>query len=275
MTLMSMVFAAVAFVYASVGHGGASGYLAVSALLGQPTGSMATGALLLNLLVAGTSWATFWRAEHGSWNLLVPFLIGSVPAAFIGGMLPVSAHIYRGLLGLTLFAAAFRLCVPAMQDADQPRPPSMRVAVPVGAGLGLISGIVGVGGGIFLSPLLLLFGWADTKRTAATSAGFIVINSASGLLGRILGGQCAVGPMGQLAIAACIGGIIGSSLGAKRFSSVWLRRILAGVLVMAGWKMTTPAFGHAAGAALTGAAAVLVCGAMAWSIARRPRYSHG
>jgi uncharacterized membrane protein YfcA len=271
---MPLFFALIGFVYASVGHGGASGYLALCALLGQLPGSMAEGALALNLLVAGMAWAAFCQAGHGSPRLLGPFLLGSVPAACLGGWLPVSAKAYHALLGLTLCAAAVRLCLPA-KSASWPQPPPPAVAILVGAGLGLLSGIVGVGGGIFLSPLLLLRGWASPHQTAAASAGFIVVNSAAGLAGRALAGRFDMGPMGSLAVGALVGGAIGSYCGSRCFAGVWLRRLLAAVLVIAAGKLLAPAFGRVDGLWLSGVPCALIAGAMLQSVVRRPRCGHG
>ena len=235
--LLILIFL-VALVYASVGHGGASGYLAAMALAGsQPPAQMSTSALLLNLLVAGTAWLAFWRAGYGSFRLLWPFAAASVPAALIGGSLSISAQAYRWLLAACLLAAAARLCLPSMRDAQGLRGPSPAVALPVGGTIGLVSGIVGVGGGIFLSPLMVLLRWADVKRTAAVSAAFIVVNSLAGLAGRLIAGRLAVGSLWPLLLAAFAGGLVGARLGANHFSGVWLRRLLALVLAIAAGKL--------------------------------------
>ena len=236
LTLVALIFL-VAMVYASVGHGGASGYLATMALLAYAPASMASSALLLNLLVAGTSCLMFWCAGHGSWRLLWPFIVGSVPSAFIGGWLQVSSRTYGWLLAVALLVAAVRLCLPAIQQAESVVRPRMFIAVLVGAGIGLISGLVGVGGGIFLSPLMVLLRWADPKRTAAVSAGFIVVNSAAGLTGRLVAGRFLIGSLFPLVIASFAGGVVGSRLGANHFSGLWLRRLLAAVLVVAAGKL--------------------------------------
>lgn len=236
-TLLVLIFL-VALLYASVGHGGASGYLAAMSLVGGwlPT-QMSTSALLLNLFVAGTAWLMFWRAGHGSLSLLWPFVVLSVPAAFIGGWLPISAQTYRWLLAVCLLVAAVRLCLPSMRDGRRYQEPPPVVALPVGGVIGLISGIVGVGGGIFLSPLMVLLRWADVKRTAATSAAFIVVNSLAGLAGRLMTGRLVIGSLAPLVITAFAGGMVGSRLGANHFSGLWLRRLLAVVLVIAAGKL--------------------------------------
>ena len=228
----------VALMYSSVGHGGASGYLAVMLLLGgYSPAAMSTSALLLNLLVAGTAWLIFWRAGHGSWSLLWPFAVSSVPAAFVGGWCPVSAQMYRWLLAGCLLVAAARLCWPFIQDGARYHAPPAAAALPVGGILGLISGIVGVGGGIFLSPLMVLLRWAPVKQVAAISAAFIVVNSLSGLAGRSLAGRLAMDAVAPLVAVAFVGGVVGSRLGANHFSGTWLRRLLAVVLVVAAGKL--------------------------------------
>ena len=238
-TLILLIFL-VALVYASVGHGGASGYLAAMSLLAYAPARMASGALMLNLLVAGTAWLAFRRAGHASFRLLWPFLAGSVPAAFLGGWLQVSSKTYGWLLALVLLAAAIRLCLPLTQTAGAFKQPRRLVSLAVGAGIGVISGIVGVGGGIFLSPLMILLRWADPKQTAAASAGFIVVNSASGLIGRAIAGRLVVGPAAPLILAAFVGGLIGSQWGAGRCSGARLCRVLAAVLAVAAVKWIIP-----------------------------------
>ena len=238
LTLVVLIFL-VALVYASVGHGGASGYLATMSLVAYAPTAMASSALLLNLLVAGTAFLTFWRAGHGSCQLLWPFIVGSVPGALIGGWLPVSARTYGWLLAAALLVAAVRLCLPSIRQVDVlVRRPKLFIAVFVGVGIGLISGVVGVGGGIFLSPLMMLLRWADAKETAAASAGFIVVNSAAGLTGRFMAGRLVIGSLVPLVVAAFAGGVVGSRLGANHFSGVWLRRLLAVVLVISAGKLT-------------------------------------
>ena len=238
--LLVLIFL-VALIYASVGHGGASGYLATMSLLAYAPAAMASSALLLNLLVAGTACLMFWRAGHGSFPLLWPFIVGSVPGALIGGWLPVSARTYGWLLAAALLVAAVRLCLPALQHAEPLMRPRLSIAVLVGVGIGLLSGMVGVGGGIFLSPLMMLLRWADAKQTAAASAGFIVVNSAAGLIGRLVAGRLVMGSLVSLVVAAFAGGVMGSRLGANHFSGWWLRRLLAAVLVIAAGKL---ALGH-------------------------------
>lgn len=236
---LAAAFALVAALYATVGHGGASGYLAVATLFSVQPEAWKPGALVLNVLVSGTAAVAFARAGHLRWGLVVPFAGGSVPAAFVGASLAVSARLYSSLLAFALLAAAARLAWRGKAEGEAPpRSPTLPVALPVGAAIGLLAGITGVGGGIFLSPLLLLLGWATPKQTAAASAVFIAANSVSGLAGHLARGAAI--PIRELAlpiVAAWSGGIVGSVLGARRFSGLLLRRILAIVLLVAAGKL--------------------------------------
>ena len=229
----------VALIYSSVGHGGASGYLAILSFFAIPHEVMAASALCLNILVAGLSFFIYWKARHFSWKLTRPFVLASIPFAFLGGLIKISPSLYALLLGAALFFAGLRL----LFDIDKNRKsieasPSFGTAALVGGLIGLLSGVVGVGGGIFLSPILILFRWADPKKTAATSAFFILVNSISGLIARYLRGNIHLTPKWSLMVLAAFwGGILGSRLGAHHFSSPWLRRILALVLFLAVFKL--------------------------------------
>lgn len=226
----------VAVIYASVGHGGASGYLAVLSFFAVPAERMAAGALVLNLLVAGTAWIAFARAGYFRWRLVAPFLLSSVPFAFVGGWLHVPSGTYLLLLSGVLVWAGARLMM-SDDRSVHPRPLRIGVALGAGAAIGFVSGVVGVGGGIFLSPLLLLMGWAETKPVAAASACFIVVNSAVGLAGRAFREVPDVGEIFPLVAAAFLGGVIGSTFGVQWLSSLRLRRILGIVLWVASAKM--------------------------------------
>ncbi len=236
--LLVLVFL-VAMAYSSVGHGGASGYLAILSFFGLAPAAMAPSALLLNLLVAGLAFTSYKRAGHFVFRLLWPFLLTSIPFAFWGGLIGVSPRAYVVLLAGVLVFAAFRLLIvmPTQRNEYFVKAPSLAVALPVGAVIGFLSGIVGVGGGIFLSPLLILFRWADAKRTAAVSAAFIWINSLAGLYGQLSRKHVDWTALVWLVAAAFAGGLVGSWLGARRFTGLWLRRILGVVLLLAAAKL--------------------------------------
>lgn len=226
----------VAVLYSSVGHGGASGYLAVMAFLGVMPEVTRPTALVLNLFVASIATYQFWRAGYFSWRIFWPFAITSIPAAFLGGMIYMPMQIYKAVLGIVLMIAALRLAWRFTTDVGAKKPNTW-LALAIGAVIGLLSGLVGVGGGIFLTPVLLLANWSDTKTAAGVSALFILVNSISGLAGNYA--QVAVLPQTVWfwVGAAVAGGIVGATLGAKRFNSLMLRRVLALVLLFAGVKL--------------------------------------
>lgn len=226
----------VAILYSSVGHGGASGYLAVMAFLAVSPAVTRPTALVLNLFVASIGAFQFYRAGHFAWNVFWPFAVTSIPFAFLGGMITLPTSVYKILLGLVLLFAAFRLAWSFSKDVE-PVPPKIWIALICGAAMGLLSGLVGVGGGIFLTPLLLLMNWSETKTAAGVSALFILVNSASGLLGNYK--QVSVLPSEVIFWigAAVIGGVIGSLLGSRKFDSLMLRRVLATVLLFAAVKL--------------------------------------
>ncbi|MBI1803274.1 MAG: sulfite exporter TauE/SafE family protein [Ignavibacteriae bacterium] len=242
--LICGLFFLVALLYSSVGHGGASGYLAVMSLFAMTPKEMASTALILNILVAGISLIAYIRAGHFSFRLSLPFLILSIPLAFIGGMSHVSTTIYVVLLTIALVAAAVRLIVQFEQLSGLKNysAPAPIAAVPVGGAIGFISGVVGVGGGIFLSPLMLLLRWADPKKTAATSAFFIVANSCAGIAGRISQGNFSATTSLPFLIAAVVGGLLGARWGATRFSNLTLRRLLGLALMIAAVKLLLSVF---------------------------------
>jgi len=229
-----------AFAYASVGHGGASAYLAALALAGVAPAEMRPVALALNILVSALATWKFQRAGHFRWRLFWPFAVVSVPLAFAGGAITLPGHAYKALVGAVLVYAAVQLWMSA-RAGDEMRPvkaPPLPAAMAVGAALGLLSGLTGVGGGIFLSPLLLMLGWAGTKQTSATSAPFILVNSIAGLAaGFTMKSASLPAHIGVLAIAVLIGGWFGAEYGSRRFANPIVRRVLAVVLASAGAKM--------------------------------------
>ncbi|HEV2802306.1 MAG TPA: sulfite exporter TauE/SafE family protein [Pyrinomonadaceae bacterium] len=239
--LLSLLVLAAAALYSSVGHGGASGYLAAMALFGLAPAQMKPTALCLNILVASIATFRFGRADCFRWRLFWPFAVASIPMAFIGGALTLPTTVYKQIVGLTLLYAAFRL-FRFTRTTDDARAqatdaPPLVPAMLLGGLIGLLSGLTGVGGGIFLSPLLLLLKWADTRRTAGVSAAFILVNSIAGLLGNLTNLQALPAALPYLALAAVVGGLVGSEFGSRRLASVHIRRLLALVLVVAAVKM--------------------------------------
>jgi uncharacterized membrane protein YfcA len=226
----------VAFLYSSVGHAGASGYIAVMTLGGLSATFIRPTALVLNILVAAIGSFQFWRAGHFSWRLFWPFALLSIPAAYLGGYLPLPPQVLKILLGAVLLFSAARLF---FRQGDPPdvAPPVVPVAIGTGAGIGFLSGLTGTGGGIFLTPLLLFCRWASIRGAAAVSALFILVNSIAGLAGYISSGQPVPNFAWTLAIAAAIGGTLGSHLGSRRFPVRTISLILATVLVLAGCKL--------------------------------------
>lgn len=237
--LVALLLLAVAALYSSVGHAGASGYLAVLTLLfGIEQAVAKPTATVLNIPVAVITLTQFARAGHFRWEFLWPFLLGSVPFAFYGGKVTLPDQTYKLVVGAVLLAAAVRLAVgtwPTVPGGVR-RPPIL-VAVGVGAGIGLLSGLTGTGGGIFLTPLLVLFRWADPKPAAAVSAAFILANSVAGLAGQLKTGVEFRPEMPYWVAAAVLGGLVGSSFGAWRLGGTTLRRLLAVVLVVAAVKL--------------------------------------
>jgi uncharacterized membrane protein YfcA len=229
-----------AFGYAAVGHGGASAYLAALALAGVAPAQMRPVALSLNILVSAIATYKFWKAGHFRWRLFWPFGVVSVPLAFLGGAITLPGHAYKALVGSVLLYAAWQLWRSA-RAGDEMRPvqePPLGAAMAFGAALGLLSGLTGVGGGIFLSPVLLMLGWAATKQTSAVSALFILVNSIAGLAaGLTMKAASLPAYVWVLAGAVLVGGWLGAEYGSRRFANPLVRRILAVVLAAAGGKM--------------------------------------
>jgi len=235
---IALLFFAMAALYASVGHAGASGYLAAMGLFGFAPAVMRPTALALNIVVALVATVRFQRAGLFSWSLFWPFAVVSIPAAFAGGALVLPARGYRILVGTVLLYAAVWMFQSARENAPgATRPPPLRAALPVGLIIGFLSGLTGVGGGIFLSPILIYRGWAETRVTSGVAAAFILVNSIAGFLGNI-GGMAEIPPGISLwAIAVLVGGWIGASYGSSHAPTPVLRRILSAVLVIAGVKL--------------------------------------
>lgn len=225
-----------AVLYSSVGHGGASGYLAAMALLGVTPLVMKPAALAMNIVVAGLVFYRLWRAGHFDARLFWPFALGSIPLAFVGGALTLPDGAYQVLVAAALLVAAARLLW-KVQDHEADATPTIWIALAGGAILGFLSGLTGVGGGIFLSPLLLLQRWANMRTTAAVSAAFILVNSIAGLAGHASVTVQWPTQLPLLMLAALAGAAIGSELAVRRLAPVTLRRVLGVVLVIAGVKL--------------------------------------
>ena len=234
--LLFLAIGIIAFLYSSVGHAGASGYIATMALFEIAPAVIRPTALVLNILVASIGTFQFWRAGYFSWRLFWPFALLSIPAAYLGGYLQPSASLLRILIGVVLLFSAARLLF-RRGDPLQTFPPSRPVAVSVGAGLGFLAGLTGTGGGIFLTPVLLFCRWAHIRQAAAVSALFIWVNSIAGLVGYFTKVRTIPSLGFILAAAAIIGGIIGSHLGSRRFAVRVISLCLATVLVIAGTKL--------------------------------------
>jgi uncharacterized membrane protein YfcA len=234
--LLAVAFFLASLLYSSVGHAGASGDLAAMALFGASTSMMRPTALVLNIVVASIAVVRFARAGLFEWSLLWPFAIGSVPFAFVGGAVTLPGHWYRTLIGLVLWLAAARLAL-ALSAGRPAHRPSPVVAIAWGAVIGLLAGLTGTGGGIFLSPLLIFMGWAETRETAGVAAAFILVNSLAGLAGNPRSLEHVSGHLPVWALSAALGGLLGSELGARRIGLPMFRRMLALVLVVAGVKL--------------------------------------
>jgi len=228
------------FVYASVGHGGASAYLAAMALAGLAPAEMRPIALTLNVIVSSLATWKFWRAGHFRWRLFWPFAAVSIPFAYLGGAITLPGQAYKIVVGLVLLYAGWQLwrSFRAGEEMREVRAPAIPLAMAIGAGMGLLSGLTGVGGGIFLSPLLLMLGWAGTKQTSAVAAPFILVNSIAGLAAGFVAATAVLPPSTwALAAAVLAGGWLGAEYGSRRFTNPVVRRFLAVVLGVAGAKM--------------------------------------
>jgi uncharacterized membrane protein YfcA len=235
-SIVAAAFLLAALLYGSVGHAGASAYLAVMSLVGMPTPTMRPTALVLNLLVASIASIRFWQAGFFSWRLFWPFALGSVPLAFIGGGVTLPGHWYRTLVGLVLLASALRLWL-SLRVSTEPRVPPIPAAVLSGAAIGLLAGLTGTGGGIFLSPLLLFMNWAEARQTGGVAAVFILVNSLAGLAGNPASVAQLPAELPIWAVAVAVGGLVGAELGSHRIGTPLFKRLLGVVLVIAGAKL--------------------------------------
>lgn len=227
----------VAFLYSSVGHGGASGYLALMAIFSFSPAIMKPTALLLNLFVSLTSFIQFYRGRHFNWKTFLPFAIGSIPLAFLGGLKTPNEDIYKKILGILLIIPIIRFLFFANIKVEEVRKANFILSVLIGAAIGFLSGLIGIGGGIILSPVLLLLKWADMKQTAAISALFIFVNSLSGFIAQLLKGINFSGEMYAYVAVAFVGGLCGAYFGSLKFRQNILQYLLALVLIIASYKL--------------------------------------
>ncbi|MBN8605463.1 MAG: sulfite exporter TauE/SafE family protein [Caulobacterales bacterium] len=231
---LAFAIAAAAALYSSVGHGGASAYIALMALAGLAPEEIRPAALVLNITVAGLGAVRFIRAGRFDRRVFWPFAIAAIPAAFLAGRVHVPEHIYRPLLAFALAAAALRYLVWPQIDAIKPSaPPSALVALPAGAALGALAGLTGIGGGVYLSPLLVFAGWADPQRATGIAACFIVVNSLAGLAGRASSFAMLPSFLPWLAGAAIVGALIGTTWSLRGLNRTGVLRVLGLVLGIA------------------------------------------
>jgi len=237
-TTVAMGF--IAFMYATVGHAGATGYIAIMTLFGVPAEAIRPVALFLNVIVGVITAGQFARAGYFRSHLIIPLICGSIPAALVGGWLMPPVPVFEVIVGCVLLLSAFRIGYTKefQEDSTTGEPSLVRgVLVMAGVVLGLLSGLTGVGGGVFLTPALLAMRVAPVKQVAATSAVFIVVNSIAGLIGWISAGNTVPSLAPELILAVCVGGLIGSRLGAYYLTPRILRLCIACILVLAGGKL--------------------------------------
>ncbi len=238
LVLLLFLLALVAFLYSSVGHGGASGYLAVMAIMGIAPSMMKSSALVMNLAVSLFSFIGFYRAGHFRLKLFLPFALASIPLAYLGGSMALSDAIYKKILALSIFVSILRLLYRFDTDKGENQNIPLWAGIFSGAFIGLISGMIGIGGGIILSPLMLVMRWATLKETAAVSALFIFVNSLSGLYGQLQKGGIQLPENMQWAVLATIlGGLLGSYFGSQKFNTPTLKKLLAVGLTIACLKL--------------------------------------
>ena len=236
--VIALLFFVGAALYASVGHGGASSYLAVMGLFSFAPEVMKPTALALNILVSAVATLKFYRAGLFKWNLFWPFAIASIPAAYVGGATTLPARWYKVLVGVVLIYAAVWMFRSSLRPINkEPHAPPLWAAIVCGVAIGFLSGLTGVGGGIFLSPLLLYMGWSETRATSAVAAPFILVNSISGLLGHFSSVAHLPPNIPLWGATAVLGGWIGASYGSKRAPAPVLRQLLSLVLIVAGSKL--------------------------------------
>ncbi|MCC7030194.1 MAG: sulfite exporter TauE/SafE family protein [Chitinophagaceae bacterium] len=233
--LFPLIFIA-ALLYASVGHGGASGYLALMGIIGVNLQDAKPVALILNCIVAIIAFIQFYRGGYFNRRLFIILAIASVPCAYLGGMITIEDHLYKRILGVVLLVSSFRFLLPSHEEKETNRPSNVSLLA-TGGGIGFLSGLIGIGGGIILTPLLLLMRWSKIKEAACVSALFIFVNSMSGLTAQIQKGIRWQPDMFIMITSATLGGLIGSYYGAKKWNTPVLKILLSVVLLIASFKL--------------------------------------
>lgn len=226
-----------AVLYSSVGHGGASGYLALMAIFSFSPEFMRPSALILNIFVSSIAFFSYYKNSHFRLNLLLPFIITSIPLAFLGGSITVNPKIYKIILGIFLLIAISRMVYRPKNQKDEIKPINKFLAYGIGIILGFFSGLIGIGGGIILSPIIILLKWGTIKETAAVSAAFILLNSMSGLVGQLSQGIQLAPEIGYMLTSAILGGLIGSYFGSFKITDRVLKYALSVVLMFASVKL--------------------------------------
>lgn len=236
--LLYALFLVVALLYSSVGHGGASGYLALMVLFAFPQSEIKTNALLLNIFVSIISFVQFFKKNEFPYKLFFLLIIFSIPMAFLGGTMTLHDKVYKIILGTILIIPIIKLSgfLPSIQFNIKK---NIFIIASLGLSIGLLSGLLGIGGGIILSPLLIILGWHSIKEIAAVSAVFIFINSIAGLIGKSTVKLEFSENIIQILIFTIIGGFIGGYFGSKKFSNNWIKKVLAFVLSIACFKLFT------------------------------------
>ncbi len=234
--LLLLMICVMAMLYSSVGHGGASGYLAAMALFGLAPDTMKPAALIMNLFVASLVLVRLYRADYFSWRIFLPIAVASMPMAFWGGSLTPDESTFQYIVGAALLLASLTFFVKISNERECVEP-KLLVSLPAGGVLGFIAGLTGVGGGIYLSPLLLWLRWTRMRTNAAIAAAFILVNSAAGLAGHMMTVNTWPSDIGWYVIAALVGAVVGSEFAVRRLAPAVLRQLLGVVLIIAGVKM--------------------------------------